>query len=96
MTKLEEVAIAICREIFGTAGEDEIDLGASTKAARAAIEAMRAPTHDMLDTGHRAAMKIRTSGISGMTIEAQTLNQCARENAAWCAMIDAILNEGQP
>lgn len=64
-----------------------------TDAVKAIIFAMREPTIEMLDAGHRAARAVRISGVSGMTLEAQTLVQCARESAAWQAMIDSILND---
>lgn len=59
--------------------------------ARIAIKAMREPTLDMLQDGNFAARKVQRSGVSGMTIEAQTLNQCSRENASWRAMIETAL-----
>ena len=43
---IERAARAICQEIFGSV-DDPIELDASRKAARAAIEAMREPTEAM-------------------------------------------------
>jgi hypothetical protein len=57
------------------------------------LQAMREPTLDMLDVGHRAALKVKPSNISGMTLEAQTKAICTRENACWKAMIDTIISE---
>lgn len=63
-----------------------------TKAAMLALEAMREPTLEMLSDGNRAARQVRRSGVRGMTLEAQTRTECAREEAAWRAMIDAAIN----
>lgn len=49
------------------------------------------PTLEMLRAGREAYLKVRTSGISGMTIEAQIKAECARERAAYQAMINEFL-----
>jgi len=45
------------------------------------------PDPDMLQDGHEAARKIRPSGVSGMTIDAQIRSETAREAAAYTAML---------
>lgn len=65
----------------------------SRQLARAAIEAMKEPTLEMLESGNLAARSVRTMGVSGQTIEAQIRVKTQREAAAWRAMIDAALNE---
>lgn len=47
------------------------------------------PTVEMMQDGHEAARKVRVSGISGMTIDAQARSECAREIAAYRAMLAA-------
>lgn len=89
---IERVARAQCASAGHLLEEFEgEELQAALDLARVAIEAMREPTLEMLDDGHRAAQKTRVSGVSGMTLDAQVNAQCARENAAWRAMIDAAL-----
>ena len=73
-----------------------IDRQCAEAVRLAMLTAMREPTTDMLWVGHDAARRVRLSGVSGMTIDAQTRAQSAREGAAWRAMIDAMLSETQP
>ena len=47
------------------------------------------PDHDMLQDGHDAAKAVRAGGVGGMTIDAQLRLQCAREAAAYDAMLVA-------
>lgn len=61
--------------------------------ARAAIEALMEPTLEMLDCGHQAAIKTNRGGASGMTVEAQLKAECAKEYAAYCAMLKTALEE---
>lgn len=61
--------------------------------ARAALEAIREPTLEMLDEGNRSFRQAHSSGISGMTIEAQIRSETFRFDAGWKAAIDAALNE---
>lgn len=61
--------------------------------ARAVIEAMREPTLEMLEAGDSSYRTARTSGISGMTIEAQIRSKCVRFGEGWRAAIDAVLSE---
>ena len=65
----------------------------SRQLARAAIEAMRVPTLDMLEYGNDAARSVRITGIGGMTIDACIRTKTLREAAIWHAMIDAALSE---
>ena len=58
-------------------------------AALGVVSVPRAATLEMLQDGHYAARAIRATGISGMTTEAQTRNETAREQAAWSAMLAA-------
>jgi len=46
-------------------------------------------TLEMLQDGHWAAKSVRRSGVSGMTIDAQTRAECVREAAAYRAMVEA-------
>jgi hypothetical protein len=64
--------------------------------AKAMVGAIREPDVDVLMAGREAAKRVRLSGLSGMTIDAQVRAQCARETATWRAMCDAILGETQP
>lgn len=54
----------------------------------------REPTLEMLEAGNEAARAVRSTGISGMTIEAQIRSQCVREHAAYAAMIAAAPRDG--
>lgn len=47
------------------------------------------PDPDMLQDGHDAAKAVRAGGVGGMTIDAQLRLQCAREAAAYDAMLVA-------
>lgn len=47
----------------------------------------------MMNAGRDAVLRTHRGGVSGMTIEAQTRNECIREIAAWQAMIDEILRD---
>lgn len=91
MTKIEEVAKAIY-EVDGGKGW-HLHSKFYLDAARAAIEAMREPTLDMLEAGNANYRAIGTSGVSGMTIETQIRAKCARFGAGWSAAIDAALSE---
>ena len=46
-------------------------------------------TEEMMDIGHRAASKVRPSGISGQTIDAVIRAKCNREAASYRAMVAA-------
>lgn len=48
------------------------------------------PTVEMLQDGHDAYYAARRPSISGMTIEAQTRAECARESACYRAMLAAL------
>lgn len=51
------------------------------------------PTLEMLDAGHEAARKVYVMGAGGMTIDAQTRRECAREYAAYRAMLKAAKDD---
>ena len=105
MTKLEELATAMAvimtdngLPVSSPYDGNLDDVGherwrVMVECARVVVSGLYEPTIDMLDEGHRAAMAVRKGGLSGMTIIAQTLAECARENAAWRAMVTAIINE---
>ena len=107
MTKIDEVARAILKarfydcepEMYGNdldAFFREIDADHIVDAhdeARAAIEAMREPTLEMMEDGDRSYRATATSGISGMTIEAQIRSKCVRFGEGWRAAIDVALSE---
>ena len=94
--KMKEAWIASIRA-FDKARFDGIDdpfgaAHASLKSSGYRIVPEEA-TLEMLDNGHRAYMQTQRSGVSGMTIEAQTRAECAREAACWRAMIAASEEE---
>ena len=82
-----------------------VDVFSATAALDAAERAMadagwrwvpETPTLEMLQDGRRAASKARSGGVCGMTIDSQTRAECAREAAAWRAMVNAaMLGEGE-
>jgi hypothetical protein len=87
MTKIEEVARAICRQAQIDDGYSEMQADSGNaqgmwrnfrQQARAAVEALREPIDSMLD----------------IRIMDQAEEQSLRED--WRAMIDAILNEKEP
>lgn len=91
MSKIEEVAIAIKDNIQAVLPDGVvIDY---RYAARAAIEAMREPTLEMLQYGQEGYLMACVSGVSGMTIDAQIRNATARFAQGWRAATDAALNE---
>ena len=55
----------------------------------------REATISMLEAGHEAYRSAHTSGVSGMTIDAQIRSQCARVEAAWAAMLAAAEAEAK-
>jgi hypothetical protein len=88
----ERIALALATAIDHQTEWDSLTLeqeGWIFQLVDAVIDAMREPSLTMLDEGNRAARKVLVSSLSGMTIDAQIRNQCARESAAWRAMIDA-------
>lgn len=97
-SKVEEVARAIYEDRNGHGCKP---WGRLTKShrfpyladARAAIKAMREPTLEMLESGDANYRATGTSGVSGMTIEAQIRAKCARFGAGWSAAIGAALSE---
>ena len=84
MTKLEEVARAICEAIpFG------VDQADAAKAARAAIEALREPTEAMKEAGAYGPTSFSYGDDNSFSyIGEDDARSC------WQSMIDAILKEG--
>ena len=79
MTMVERVAVAICRALGDDPDREGERLTAYDDAARAAIEAMRDPTPEMLEAGGRKG------GFDGYWVEDNTA-------AIWAAMIDTALD----
>ena len=76
-------------EELAPGAEDDI----AQRVVRAVLLAIREPSFDMMNAGRDAVLRTHRGGVSGMTIEAQTRNECIREIAAWQAMIDEILRD---
>ena len=107
MPTLESLRLARAKAIndladdfgFAFTKEEAGDVVRAIEAADAALGVVSVPreaTLEMLQDGHYAARAIRATGISGMTTEAQTRNETAREQAAWSAMLAASPLRGHP
>ncbi len=101
MTKLEEIARSIYAKInynpykdwdlyldshgkYYIAGHYPPEIEAAYSAARAAVEAMREPGESILDAGRHANRLTPTNALGLVYVP---------PDAAWAAMIDAILSE---
>jgi hypothetical protein len=97
MTKLEDIARAICCPGHPCKGGDRVqqsglicESASYTDAARAAVEAMREPTEAMIEAGHASG----DWGPGSTTLADNALgNYDADAKTCFQAMIDAILNE---
>jgi hypothetical protein len=62
------------------------------QTALAVMKAMREPTLEMLEAGDTAYRATHTSGVSGMTIDAQLRARFARFSAGYRAALDAEIS----
>ena len=88
MTRDEAIWKALCHSVVDIGDATTLFLASLTASGYAVVPIEATLT--MLDDGHRAYTRTHRSGVSGMSIEAQTRAECCCEAACWSAMLGAI------
>lgn len=83
MSEMVKLVARAIHRVYGSGEPSELDMADAREEARAAIEAMREPTREMLDASYDAVDAVIDDGNRGQAA-----------SGAWQAMIDEALRDG--